>query len=276
MLEDFTETKDTTEVRFGNFSIVEMREGEVLMEPRGTLLSQIASMNDRMNKQETFNGIFKDFEGIHICPINEKDTVKGKYVVERAQGINLSQVRGERDGSVNEFFNLGVQVKASTLLTYVKMVEFLNSKNISFTDHKGGGVFIQESYEDPKKSEISIINARSLALHETKEDAWRKELKGGFGDVLKSFFTRGIDIEEINELIPRGIKEMLDNIETYPNARTFLDNLNAYIYGEAGDVVDPINSLGMSKFDIDCADVAIRRYNFNMTKKGLMKNLEGK
>lgn len=301
MTEDFSERNEPNEIRSGNFSKVEMRDNDVVMEPRSNFPGKIADMNEKMGKQETFNKMFENFEGIEICEIKEKDTSKGRYVVERAEGINLSQIDGEKDGEIKEFLNLRVDVKSSALLTYVKMIEVLNSKNISFTDHKGDSIFVQSDYNSPLKSKISIVDAGSLSSHENQQEAWRKDLNGGLVDALKSFYTRGIGYKEFGGLIPNGIKEILDNIESYPDAKVLCDRLNAYIHGKSESTINPnkrkmdlFNKAAqagvsddirrriwekdynkLSQFEIDSIEVYINK--FNLTKNlPLMKALERK
>lgn len=229
---------EISEIRSGNFANVQIRESDVLMEPKFNTPSKIADMNEKMEKQEEFNGMFSNFEGIHICEIKEKDTTNGKYVVERAKGINLSHIVGEREGEIDQFLDLRTTVKTSCLLTYVRMVDELNSKGYSFTDHKVDSIFLERDYENPSKSKISIVDAGSIANNNDVEYSWQRDVKGGLGNTLKSFFTRGANTKDLDTIIPTTMRGILNRVDSYPEAKTLLRDLETYVNGKPEDVVD--------------------------------------
>lgn len=229
MLES-SESQTPNEVRSGNFAKVEMREDEVIVEPRSRLPSAIESLNVKMDKQQMFNEMFSNFEGIKVCQIKESDDITGRYVVERAQGLNLSNVSGERDGNIENFLSLSTDMKTKGVLIYLRMLKELNTKNYSFQDHKGDSIFLQGDNTN-KTCKLSIIDAGSLTKNNNPQESWEAELRGGLKETIKSFFTRGTDMKEMESLIPRGIRTILERIDQYPNADALLSDIRGYVRG---------------------------------------------
>ncbi|MDY0097019.1 MAG: hypothetical protein RBS01_01565 [Candidatus Dojkabacteria bacterium] len=225
------EPTEIAETRSGNFAKVQMLPTEVIVEPKSILPTAVADINQKMENQQVFNEMFSNFDGINICPIKEKDTTKGRYVVERAQGVNLSNTEGERDGDIEDFLSLSIDAKTKGVLIYLRMIKELNSKEYSFQDHKGDSIFIQKVPENRSSCTLSLIDAGSITRNNSEDESWESELRGGLKDTLKSFFTRGNNMREIEGLIPTGLKTILDRIDTYPNADSLLSEVRAYVKG---------------------------------------------
>jgi hypothetical protein len=208
-----------------------MLDTEVIVQPRSPLPASITDVNEKMNNQEIFNQMFSNFDGIKICPIKEKDSTQGRYVVQRAEGINLTNIQNEQEGDIKSFLTLSTDIKTNGILIYLRMLKELNSKGYSFQDHKGDSIFIQKVPENKSSSTLSIIDAGSLTKNNNSEDSWSAELKGGLKETLESFFTRGNNIKEIESLIPTGIRTILNRIDSYPNADSLLSDVRAYVRG---------------------------------------------
>lgn len=231
MSENFEFSQESKEIRTGNFAKVQMLDTEVIVQPRSPLPASITDVNEKMNNQEIFNQMFSNFDGIKICPIKEKDSTQGRYVVQRAEGINLTNIQNEQEGDIKSFLTLSTDIKTNGILIYLRMLKELNSKGYSFQDHKGDSIFIQKVPENKSSSTLSIIDAGSLTKNNNSEDSWSAELKGGLKETLESFFTRGNNIKEIESLIPTGIRTILNRIDSYPNADSLLSDVRAYVRG---------------------------------------------
>ena len=225
------EPTEIAEIRSGNFAKVRMLQTKVIIEPKSVLPTAIADINQKMENQQIFNEMFSNSEGINICPIKEKDRTKGRYVVERAQGITLSNIDEEREGNIEDFLSLSIDAKTKGILIYLRMIKELNSNGYSFQDHKGDSIFIQKVPENRSSCTLSIIDAGSITKNDTQEESWESELRGGLKDTLKSFFTRGNNMADMVSLIPTGLKTILDRIDTYPNADSLLSEVRAYVRG---------------------------------------------
>jgi hypothetical protein len=152
-----------------------------------------------------------------------------RVVIERAVGINLIIRKGISQGSCVDFFQIPPEMKLQGVMTYLRAIDAINQQNYALIDHKPDSVFI-----DPVSGVVTIVDADVMSQEKTPLDAFKHELNGGLGDILKSFFTRSLtkDLEDMEFTVPAGVQRMLNKIDQYRSAGEMVRDLEAYIDGK--------------------------------------------
>ncbi len=193
------------EIKEGMDAHVEIFEDTVEMSPVSVSLGSIYAINEKMKKQEIFNSLVEDYKGIRQPKILEKDTSKGKYIVERIKTPSLDPL-DKKDFSKKPFLP-----KVTALCNYVQVMEILQRKGYSFFDHKTDSIFI---YDDGVIA-IPDANIVDTSLWNTSPSL-KYDMAKGFKNVVYAFFNYGYataDDEEYASLVPQTIKKLLQMCE---------------------------------------------------------------
>jgi hypothetical protein len=220
MTEQTTGTRTPNE---GRIARVTFQDDRVILTP--SMGSNPDRLNRKVQNEKKFNDITTGIPGLHQLKVLYEDQQSGRYEVERAPGFNLTSIRSQvQGGGMVDFFHIPIPFKANAMLTYLKVIDVVNSAGYCFVDHKSDSVFI-----DPQRKQISIADVD--ALTEQKNGAFQREIQGGLQDVLKSFFTRGIKKDPWT-LIPAGPTIVTSNLENYKSAHEAVLVLEGWVRGE--------------------------------------------
>jgi hypothetical protein len=208
----------------GRTALVTFQNDRVVLTP--SIGSNKDRLNQKIQNEKKFQEITASIPGLYHPKILREDPQIGRYEIERATGFNLTGQKAQvQGGGMVDFFHIPIPFKAEAMLTYLQTIDAVNQAGYCFVDHKSDSVFI-----DPQKKQVSIVDTD--ALTEQLNDAWERELQGGLQDVLRRFFTRGLEAKDSWTLIPGGASIVISNLETYKSAHEAVKALEGWMQGE--------------------------------------------
>ena len=195
----------------GNLARVTVGEGTIEMRPKNQHDPEEKQLLQRkIAKLENFRLLTIGIDGLAVPKVLERDEINGRYVIQKAEGFNLSSLKEQTFGDPRAFFEIPVEAKVKGLLTYLRAIERINSRGFAFADHKSDSVFITP------EGIVTIVDTDGLR---EDQSPWNidRDPDNGLQDLCNNFFIRqlgssalGTDYED---RIPAFIRRLIPNLQ---------------------------------------------------------------
>ncbi len=170
----------------GLTAVVRFQGNTAVLSTEFGLPGQKEQLKKKVNLLEQFHDMTTGVEGLIVPKVLQRNEQKGEYVVERAMGFNLTEIREQRQGDTQGFFDIPLESKIRGVTAYLTAIGRINSAGYAFRDHKTDSVFVQSD------GTITIVDADGL---DKQSNPWRTDqnVENGIQEVTAAFFTRGFD-----------------------------------------------------------------------------------
>lgn len=245
----------------GKTAVAHLHEDTVSLSTQFGSPGEKEALQQKIELLDTLRELTAGIDGLVIPRVLDRDDARGEYLVDRAQGWNLSEQQGFKQGGIRGFMDLPIETKVKGLTTYLKVIGRLNEAGWAFVDHKPDSVFIDQN------GVITIVDADGM---EKQKDPWITDQndRGGIQEVAQNFFSRGMDKLSLGEtpdlLMPAGVKVVMSNLDSTASARLAAERIEGWMkntydpskdYGynpdtHRADIWKP----GMTNFQYDIAE----------------------
>lgn len=210
----------------GTFANVEFTDESVILTPQ--IKGLPGGLIRKIEHEKEFRTVTSYVAGLYHPKIISEDEIQGRYEIERAKGFNLTcNINEIQGGGLVDFIEIPIDIKIDALITYLETIKVANSKGYLFRDHKSDSIFI-----DPDSHRISIVDADAFHKADEPTEIWENENHGGkLKKVLQTFFTRDINVEGIENLIPPFIASVINSLDQIP-LEDSINQIKKYRNGE--------------------------------------------
>jgi hypothetical protein len=152
---------------------------------------------DKIDKLRLLKEIVTNTDGVTIPAIlQDKDT---EVIVERAEGINLTEIPGSSQGAILDFLSIPTEIKLIGAVRYLQVVAEVDKSGRAIIDHKADSIFIKPN------GSITIVDGGVLdTIHHLKPmNSEINTLNQSLVHTLECFFSREVNNYALT-LMPAG------------------------------------------------------------------------
>lgn len=245
----------------GLTAVVKLQGDTAVLSTEYGLPTQKEQLRRKVDLLEQFRDLTDGIDGLIIPTVLQRNEQKGEYVVNRARGVNLTEMRGQRQGDTKDFFDIPLESKIRGVITYLAAIGRINSAGYAFRDHKTDSVFVQPD------GTITIVDADGL---DKQSNPWMTDqnIRNGIRDVAMSSFSRGLDESTLGSdpqfLMPAGVNTVISHLDRADSATTAARRIAGWITGKYDPSLHyPYNSSmvrqdiwkpGMTNYQYDIAE----------------------